>query len=353
MSPSNTLSFDTILDALMDLETAFPPRYLYRFSDLSPDELNQLKELWPSIPAWRRQALLEDMESLGERDNLLFFEGLCRLALEDSEPACRLPAARILWEYELPEHLPLFIKLAKSDEDARVRQIAASALGSYIYAGELEKITQQKLAETEECLISIYTQDVDPEVRRHALESLGYSSREDVPGMIQAAYDSKEKEWKASALFAMGHSADERWTSQVLESLTSKITLIRAEAARAAGELEINTAKAALIELLQDPEENIRMASIWSLSQIGGDGVRQRLEKLYKSARDDEYREFLEAALDNLAFTDNLPVMPLLDFEGELDEEDDEDDFEDEYGDDFEEDVDFIDDDLEDEDFDD
>ena len=45
----------------------------------------------------------------------------------------------------------------------------------------------------------------------HALESLGYSSRPDVIKLIESALQRTESEWQASALTAIGRSADERW----------------------------------------------------------------------------------------------------------------------------------------------
>jgi len=50
--------------------------------------------------------------------------------------------------------------------------------------------------------------------------------------------------------------------------LDSPLPSLRAEAARAAGELEIGAAASRLLELLDDPDEATRLASIWSLSQL-------------------------------------------------------------------------------------
>jgi HEAT repeat protein len=124
----------------------------------------------------------------------------------------------------------------------------------------------------------------------------------------------EDKEWIASALFAMGRSANECWQDQVLAMLESNLPILRQEAARAAGELEIRDAVPLLIELLDDPDQNTRLASMWSLSQIGGEGVRDILEQLYEEADDDTEVDLLEASLDNLAFTEDSILMPFFDF---------------------------------------
>jgi len=92
------------------------------------------------------------------------------------------------------------------------------------------------------------------------------------------------------------------------------LPLLRRQAARAAGELELSEAIPQLIELLDDPDDESRLASIWSLSQIGGEGVREILEKMWDAADNDRDFDFLESALDNLTFTEEVQLIPLFDF---------------------------------------
>jgi hypothetical protein len=57
-------------------------------------------------------------------------------------------------------------------------------------------------------------------------------------------------------------------------------------------------------------------AIIWSLSQIGGEDVRTYLENLLDQLEEDEEQiAFLEEALDNLAFTEDLDRFDLLAFD--------------------------------------
>lgn len=315
------IPFQKLLDALLDTETPLNPRYLYRLSDLEAPELEQLRSAWPKIPTWRRQALLEDIEELNESDMLLSFDSLGRFALEDEDPRVRLLAVQILWESEETSLIPIFLRMMASDSDSQVRAASATALGRFVYAGELEEIPQRTLKKIEDALLGAVIGNDAVEVRRSALESLGYSSREEVPPLLEQAFASDDKFWKASALFAMGRSANPRWAPTILEMLHSNLPLLRSEAARAAGELEIAEAVEPLLELLDDPDDNTRQASIWSLSQIGGEGVRETLQNLYDQAEDEQELELLESALDNLTFNEGLQLIPMFDFPAPEDEE--------------------------------
>ena len=118
----------------------------------------------------------------------------------------------------------------------------------------------------------------------------------------------------ASALIAMGRSMDQRWQQIVLQMLDSKIPLLRAEAARAAGEIQIEESLPILVELCSDSDQGVRFAAIWSLSEIGGDQARHTLEQLFRETDDDREADFIESALDNAAFTDGMQPFSLFDF---------------------------------------
>jgi HEAT repeat protein len=326
MSTPTEIPFQDVVNALLDADTPLNPRFLYRLSDLERAEMALIEQVWPQIPAWRRKGLLEDVQALCERDTLLSFEALAGFALSDADPAVRLPAVRTLYEFEEDDFLDDFMRMLQSDPDEQVRAAVAAGLGKFIYMGEIEALDEALLRQVEELLLQTVNSDQPILVRRRALESLGFSGRDEVPALIQNAFASGSHEWLISALFAMGRSANERWHPQVLGNLDNAIADVRAEAARAAGELEIQDAIPRLIELLEDTEDMVRKASIWSLSQIGGEGVREALETMYEETEDDEEAELLEAALDNLAFTEDMQLIPLFDFpQGDVQLDSDED----------------------------
>jgi HEAT repeat protein len=317
MSDPVEIPIEDLIAALLDEESPLQPKYLYRLSDLEDEEVTRLVEVWPNLPLRRRQALMEDLEDLGLADDLLSFESIGRHAIKDDDTLVRASAVRLLWEFDSDDLRVIFMNLLENDPAADVRAAAASGLGQFVYSGELEELEEDELHKLEHHLLQAIDRDDSPVVRRKALESLGFSSNSEVAGLIEQAYQSEDRDWMVTALLAMGRSMDSRWEEPILSELKSKIPAIRAEAARAAGELEITASTASLIDLTEDSEDIVRSAAIWSLSQIGGEQARQTLENLYREADEEEEIDFLEIALDNLAFTEGLQPFSLLDLDEE------------------------------------
>jgi HEAT repeat protein len=321
---TQNVPFQAVLDALLDDGTPFPAHYLHRFSDLAPADLKLLLKAWPQVSARRKQALLEDLEDLAEADTLTSFDDLARPLLADPEAAVRVQAIHLLWECEDAKLIPTYLEMLTKDENTEVRAAAANALGMFVYLGELEKISPEVHHKIEDHLLEATQTASETLVRRRALESLGYSGRAEVVPLIEAAYRQKDPNWVVSALFAMGRSCDERWNKQVLSQLRAPDDDIRSEAIHAAGELELAAARPTLLDLLEDEEDpELRRELIWALSKIGGEGVRNRLEELFDAETDDEEAEFIEEALDNLAFTEDMTNLDLfsIDSEQSLNEE--------------------------------
>jgi HEAT repeat protein len=187
----------------------------------------------------------------------------------------------------------------------------------------VDKIHPSTHQRVEETLLNILHSEDESLVRRRALEALGYSAREDVMPAIEQAYACGDPEWLISALNAMGNSADRKWKPQVMAMLDHQHPLVRAEAASAAGEIEVKSAVPALLRMLGDVDLDVRMAVIWALSQLGGKGVRKALEKMLEATDDDDEADMLERALENLDFTEDLSAIALLNITdtGEEDEE--------------------------------
>jgi HEAT repeat protein len=322
--------FQTVVEALLDNGTTFPPRYLHRFSDIAPADLTHLLKVWPQIATKRKHTLLEDLEELAETDTLTSFDDMARPLLKDADPQVRIRAIRLLWESENTKLVPIFLKIMNEDPDAEARAAAANALGLFVYQGELEKIPAELHHQIEDALLKVLGSSKDVLVRRRALESLGYSGREEVIPLIEAAFHDKNPDWVVSSLFAMGRSSDERWKKQVLAKLHDPDDDIRSEAIHAAGELELASARPILLDTLEDEEDlELRRELIWSLSKIGGEGVRAKLEEILEAEEDDEEADFIEEAMDNLSFTEDMSQFDLFDLnpdmelrEEDLDEED-------------------------------
>ena len=308
------INFQQVIDALLNETRPFPPVYLHSFSDINPRELSALKHIWPEVSAKRRQALLEDLEELAEVDTLVSFEDVAKMALKDENPKVRSSAIRLLWEIQDKKLIPVFINLMKNDPEVEVRATASTGLGVFVYLGEIEEIPPSMLTNIEDSLLAVTQGKDEVLVRRRALESLGFSSRAEVPDLLRSAFENSQAEWKESALFAMGRSADQSWEKSVLSELNNSNDSIRAEAIQAAGELELASARYPLLQILSDDLESdeVWAATVWSLSQIGGEAVRSTLEHLIEETEDPDEVDFLEEALDNLSFTEDMALFNML-----------------------------------------
>lgn len=311
--------FVEIKAALLDQETPFPAGLIYFFSDITHEDLHKLEEVWPEVETQRRRGLLEDMETLAEGDTLLFFDHVAVMCLGDEDPVTRATAIRLLWQSHKEYLVPRFIKLLTEDPEAIVRAAAATGLGIFIYLGEVDEIKQSTYNQVVENLIKVHLSSDEMLVRRRALEALGYATHPEVQGFIERAYNTNNEEWLQSALFAMSRTYNKRWAGAVLRMFDHPDSLVRYEAVRAAGELEAEEARQPIFDLLEEgmEDDNLYFAAIWSLTKIGGRGVRELIEMSLDETDDPDEIKFLEEALQNLNFTEQINSFDMMFIEGE------------------------------------
>lgn len=310
---SEKIPFSTVLNALGNPNANFPPRFLKRLSDLAPADQAALKAVWPQVELNRRRTLLRDLNDLYRKDNLTAYDGIAQIALDDPDPLARAQAIRLLEESSDPRLLRRLLTLSENDPDVGVRTETATALGQFVQLGEEERISADLKKRVEETLLKAIRDDRHPHLQRAALESLGASSRPEVPALIEAALTRPDTAWTASALRAIGRSYDARWRDDVLVALNHEDTQVRLLAAQAAGELELKVARQPLLNLLEEEEDDeVLEAMIWSLSQIGGEDVREYLQALLDASDDDDLVEFISEALANLSFTEDLEGFDIM-----------------------------------------
>lgn len=315
---NRVFEFESVKKALLNREAPFPPGMIYYFSDISREDLALIEKVWPEVWIERRRGLLEDMEHLAEGDTLLYFDHMAIMCLGDEDPVARATAIRLLWQSRKEELVPLFVKLLNEDPESIVRAAAATGLGIFVYLGELDEIKKNTYQTVLENLIQVHLGSDDRQVRRRALESLGYASHPDIPDFIQRAYDKNDEDWLQSALFAMGRSYDRRWTKSVLRMFNHPDSVVRYEAIRAAGELEAESARDLLFDLLEEgtDDDDIYYAAIWALTKIGGEGVRDLIEEALDATEDMDEVLFLEEAMENLDFTEQVNLFDMMYIKG-------------------------------------
>lgn len=313
-----------LADLLRDLQHApdlTTADRLTLLSDLDADGLRDLKQAWPNLSAERRLTLLTQLRRLGDDRIELTFEKVSRFALTDPAPEVRRQAIGNLWECEDPALVVPLSEALSADTDPSVREAAASALGQFVFLGEVQRVPEGQRRVAEERLLHAACHDSESAVRLAGLEALGFSSRPEVPALIEAAYRTGEERQVHSALVAMGRSANATWGPAVTAELASPAPLLRLVAARAAGELDLRAAVPTLVELLEDVSEDVRRASIWSLGELGGQQAERALQSLLRRKPPQDEVALLEEALENLAFVDGTRDFLMLDFDDDVDDE--------------------------------
>ena len=311
---SMDLSLEEFLNQLADTDQPIPLDHIQLLSDLDSNQAAVVASRWPSIAKSRRSALIEHCGKIAEEKVHLLFEPLNRIALEDPVSAIRIQAIRNLWECEAPDLIPILVAMLEQSSQDEERGAAAEALGQFVYLGEFDEIPEAILAEMETALLHAVEHDPSSEVRRQALESLGYSSHQRVAGLISTFFSADDELDQIAALSAMGRSADPVWNEIVQAAILHPSPKIRLQAAHAAGELEIDSAVDDLIELLDDIDAGIQAAAIWALGQIGGDAARESLLFLEESD-DDLLAELVQEALEHLDFIDGTDNFSLFDID--------------------------------------
>jgi HEAT repeat protein len=319
------LSFQDVLAHLSDSPKDIPQTHLKHYSDLDPKSLKLFLEAWQNVLQPRKLTLLEQLLSTMEEDYSVSYDQIGRALLDDPDGEVRVRAIRLLAESDDPNHVVKLIDILLTDAELAPRMETAQVLGEFVLLGELDKLYPNQQREMEDALISVVRSEADSGLRKRALESLSYSSRPEIAALIESAFERTDPAWVASALHAMGHSQDERWTENVVSMLLDEDPHIKSAAVEAAGQLSIENAVPILLQILDDEEEpeDVAAACIWALSQIGGDDARTYLVALLDQTEDEDLVEFLEDALENLEFTEEYNKFELMDLEDDLDPDED------------------------------
>lgn len=332
-----------IEDVISNLTSNYEPLDTFSFSDLSNltrVEQKALQKEWYEVSLDRRRNLIRLMSEQAEEDIQLDFSSIYIIGLEDTDAQVRHLSIEALWECEDIKLIRIFLRLLQEDPSIEVRASAASGLGRFVFQGEMEYLTPARLRELVEVLIKIFSDYSLPlAIRRRAIEALAYSTDARVYPFISQAYESAENEMRASALFAMGRTADPYWSGTVRIELFNEELTLRFEAVRAAGEITDKQAVSRVAALLLDEKQDsqIREMAAWALGEIGGEVAKKVLRSMVK-IEDSSLRAVIKESLAEIAlFDDQNPSMGLslddiLDSDDEVDEWlDSNDEYDDEY----------------------
>jgi HEAT repeat protein len=278
---------------------------------LSATEIAEGQAAWAALAADRRRAIVALAVQLAENDVQLDFGAFFKACLRDSDAAVRARAVEGLWEDDEFRTADILATLLRSDADEGVRIAAAMALARFAVLAELGNLYAPSAKRVRNALLAAVQDSAEPlEVRRRALEAVGAFSGEPIPQLIETAYRDASEKMRASAVYAMGRNADDRWLPDILRELESDDAEMRYEAARSAGALENPRAVVSLITVLDDPDDEVRLAAVGALGEIGGDVARKALEQCARG-KDPAMREAASDALGELDLAgDPLSIRP-------------------------------------------
>ncbi len=293
---------DAALGVLQSSDSTLNSTLIYGLSGLDETGLKRLAPIWSSLEVAYRRTLVRELVETSEANYELGYGTFGYFALDDVDAEVRAAAIELLWEDESMVLMRRLMQMVVNDESTVVRAAAASGLGRFILLGALGDLPEDQTIPAQDVIIDVLNnlaEDVD--VRRRALEAISGSSHEIVEEAIRDAYDSPDRRMQISSVFAMGRSFDEQWTDIVLQELQSEDEEMRYEAARSAGELELEQAVRYLTRIALDDDREIQEVAIWSLGEIATKEATRTLDRLATDAKRHHDAELLEVIDDALA----------------------------------------------------
>lgn len=253
---------------------------LAELSNLNPEELAILEQVWATIEPKRRRQIVSQLVRLAEDDFELNFDSIFKNCLKDKDAEVRNKAIGGLWENEEPSLINPLINLLEQDSSEKVQAAAATALGKFVMLTEHKKLRSCHGVKACQSLLSVISdKNKSTEVKRRALEAAAPIRHPQVERAILEAYQSSNPKLKVSSIYAMGKSCNPAWLPTLLKELDSTDAEIRYEAATACGELGEEEAVPQLIALVNDPDIDVQLATIQALGKIGGTEAKNCLEQ--------------------------------------------------------------------------
>ncbi len=284
-------------------------------SGLGREELRFFELNWARVDAVRKQEIISKLVHLSETDLGMDFTAVFVSCLGDDDEAVRLQAIMGLEGEDNCQLIVPLVKRLRHDSSARVREAAATALGSFAMLAECGKISAYYKDIVYEALLDAINNGQElVQVRRRALEAISPFNQPRVKELIGQAYCQGGAEFKLSAIYAMGRNCDPLWLDFLLDELESEEPAVRYEAANACAELGAVEAVPQLLRLVEDTDGEVQEAAIRALGEIGGEQAKRALKRLLHH-REQRVRQAAEEALEVLRFNEEPLSQSLDDFD--------------------------------------
>jgi len=271
---------EEIITDMADSDKPLLNSSLVGLSNIIPEDLNFLKEVWPTIKPERRRQIVSRLVEFAEDNFELDFDSIFKNRLSDQDAEVRSKALEGLWENEEPSLINTLIALMEQDNSKLVQAMAATGLGKFAMLAEQQRLRPAYTSKIYQSLLAVVNDRIKPiEVKRRALEAIAPLDSPEVEKAIGEAYRSSDHRLSVSSIYAMGENGNPSWLSILLDEAGSPDPEIRYEVVRACGELGDEEAVPNLIELATDPDVEVQLAAIEALGYIGGTEAKNFLEQ--------------------------------------------------------------------------
>ena len=271
---------EEIITDMADSDKPLLNSSLVGLSNIIPEDLNFLKEVWPTIKPERRRQIVSRLVEFAEDNFELDFDSIFKNRLSDQDAEVRSKALEGLWENEEPSLINTLIALMEQDNSKLVQAMAATGLGKFAMLAEQQRLRPAYTSKIYQSLLAVVNDRIKPiEVKRRALEAIAPLDSPEVEKAIGEAYRSSDHRLSVSSIYAMGKNGNPSWLSILLDEAGSPDPEIRYEVVRACGELGDEEAVPNLIELATDPDVEVQLAAIEALGYIGGTEAKNFLEQ--------------------------------------------------------------------------
>jgi len=271
---------EEIITDMADSDKPLLNSSLVGLSNIIPEDLNFLKEVWPTIKPERRRQIVSRLVELTEGNFELDFDSTFKNCLSGQDAEVRSKAIEGLWENEEPSLIKKLIDLMEQDNSKLVQATAAKGLGKFAMLAEQQKLRPAYTSKIYQSLLAVVNDRIKPiEVKRRALEAIAPLDSPEVEKAIGEAYRSSNHRLRVSSIYAMGKNGNPSWLSILLDEAGNPDPEIRYEVVRACGELGEEEAVPYLIKLAADPDVEVQLAAIETLGHIGGTEAKNFLEQ--------------------------------------------------------------------------
>jgi len=299
MAPDSFDQLETALKTGLDITD----EQTESLSGLNGDQLARFRELWGRMEGDERASLLSRLGEASEENLVLDFSPIFNLGVDDPDPTVRELSYQLSAADAPQALLEQYLRAAVADSDPDVRIAAIEGLGYYTLTAQVDDWPADVQNRMETALVGVlHLPGADRDTRRAALLSLSFLTTPRSETEIRQAY--LQPDLGDAAIEAMGRNCQEIWIPDLYQELEDDDAARRQLAAAALGELAVRSTVERLLPHLRDDDEEVQLAVIKALGEIGGSDAKLALGDLL-SSRDRAVRDAARDAMEVLLAEDD------------------------------------------------